>query len=270
MSGSVNFTTKYSQINSIQRDIMLLKQQISQLSNKFARYNKLMTDLIEGNVIPSSSSKSSRRSTDETSNLSENITFRKKGLTEIKGDIIMSGNIISENINNLSANVDVMLGQMLEAQRQLTEANTITITRQMKPQDISFSISDELDLVIDFKRLPVGLNDSLTFSIEGLTQPLIVFFDFAHHSTHTNHPAYHSFITKKESLTPDELPVYRITVELGQNVEQSHAVTLIQSNVRTRYEFDQDELISQIVNHIDNNDKTFFETLLVNINEIKN
>ena len=45
MSSCLNFTTKYSQINNIQRDIIELKRQISQLSNKFMKYNKQMTDL---------------------------------------------------------------------------------------------------------------------------------------------------------------------------------------------------------------------------------
>ena len=277
MSGQQNFTTRYSQINSIQRDVIELKHQISQLSNKFAKYNKQMTDLIENNVSSAlAKTKNTRNPTDtqhDTSRISENITFKKKGLTEIKGDIIMSGNIISENINNLSANVDVMLGQMLEAQRQLTEANTITVTRLMNINDVEIvtSVNDTdskhvvTNLIIMFKRMPVGLEDSITFSVQGLSQPLTIYFDFIHRSTHTNHPNYRSFIVKNETVNTNE-NVYKLHVELLG----TPTVKLLDLNAHTTYEFDQDRLVSYIVNYLDDRDKTFFETMLVNINEIKN
>ena len=247
----------------------MLKQQIYQLSSQFTQYKKQMTDLIENNVAQSELSVKRIAGVKSVDRLAENITFKNKGLMEIKGDIIMSGNIISENISNLSANVDVMLGQMLEAQRQLTEANTITITRQINKNDITLTTErmpdDRMKLVINFKRKPVGLDDSLTLAIEGLSQPLIVFFDFIHSSTHTSHPSYTSSIINDES---GEKPIYGVEITIPQPGRR--IVELIKFNIHVNYEFDQDRIMSHIVNYLDNNDKTFFENMVNNINEIKN
>ena len=226
-----------------------------------------MTDLIENNVVQSERSGKRIAGVKSVDRLAENITFKNKGLMEIKGDIIMSGNIISENISNLSANVDVMLGQMLEAQRQLTEANTITITRQINKNDIILTTErmpdDRMKVVINFKRKPVGLDDSLTLVVEGLSQPLIVFFDFIHSSTHTSHPSFNSSIINDES---GEKAIYGVELIVpGRRV-----VELVKFNVHVNYEFDQDQIMSHIVNYLDSNDKTFFENMVNNINEIKN
>ena len=237
MSNFVNYTTKYSQINGIKRDIMELKQQISIISRNFSKYNQQLKELM--------------------SNINSNINNNKNAI------FTMDGDIISDNIKKLSDNVDIMLNQMLEAQRQLTEANTIIITRKMNIEDIAITVDKGL-ISIKFKRKPTGLEDYITLRLKEKQQPLKIYFDYNHHSTHTDDPNYDSYFTNTMDNNNEFVPCM-LCLKL-KNVNSS--VEFIDHDVSTKYEYDQDQLISFIVNKLDEQNKGYFQELNNQINEI--
>lgn len=217
----VNYTTRYSQINSIKNEINVLNQKLNALSHRLQLY-------IQSNP---------------------NTKTRQSNFSELSEDI-------QTTISTLSKNVDVMLNQMLEAQRQLTEANTIVIKRVILPSNIHIT-SDKNKLLFEFERLPTNLDGYLELTTDELQYPLLIYYDAIHHSTHTSNPEYKSTIVTSNKLSLKMKTIF-------------HNPKIIKSTFITSYEFEQDALISHCVNQLDNTYPNFFENILNNIEEIKN
>ena len=175
-------------------------------------------------------------------------TCTQMGFNELSDDI-------RNTIDTLSKNVDIMLNQMIEAQRQLTEANTITITRPLSLFDIEL-LTNNNQLTIRFKRQPSNIDGYVEIETDELQTPLIVFYDPIHHSTHSNCPNYKPQIVKNNEI--------KIMMKQHQTNPRITNTTFL-----TAYEFEQDELISYCVNQIDLQQPNFFGNILKNIKEIK-
>lgn len=210
----INYTTRYSQINSI-------KNEITTLNNKFNMLARQIQMIIDSQPA------------------------NHTGFSELSEDI-------KTTIATLSKNVDVMLNQMLEAQRQLTEANTITITRNMN--DVRLSIETN-DIMIKFDRQPSNLDGYVEITCDELNQPLRVFYDYQHHSTHTSNTTYKSRIVEP----------LKLAVRMKQPLTN---LRLLVSTFETKYEFEQDALLSHCINQIDKLHPSFFSNVLDNVEEV--
>lgn len=217
----VNYTTRYSQINSIKNEINVLNQKLNALSHRLQTY-------IQSNPTTKS---------------------RQTNFSELSEDI-------QTTISTLSKNVDVMLNQMLEAQRQLTEANTIVVKRLIPPSNIHITI-DKNELLFEFERLPTNLDGYLELMTDELQHPLLIYYDAIHHSTHTSNPEY-----KPSIITSNKLSLKMKTTSQNPKITKSTFIT--------SYEFEQDALISHCINQLDEMHSNFFENILKNVEEIKN
>ena len=218
---NINYTTRYSQINSIKNEINVLNQKLNALSHRLQSY-------IQSNPTTKS---------------------HQSNFSELSEDI-------RTTIATLSNNVDVMLNQMLEAQQQLTEANTIIIKRPIRPDNIHI-INNTNELLFEFERVPVNLNGYLELSTDEFRHPLLIYYDAIHHSTHTSNPEFTTSIVSSNKLS------LKIKTTL-------HNPKIINSTFITSYEFEQDSLISHCINQLDETNSNFFENILKNVEEIKN
>ena len=215
----INATTQYSQLNSIKNEIGILNQKINALTKQIRTF------------------------------INETPKTHEQGIDLLSEDI-------RETINTLTANVDVMLGQMLEAQRQLTEANTITIVRPFDVSDINVSVNGN-ELRFEFKRLPNNIDGA--FELVSPETTVHIFYDVKHKSTHSDNPEYKPHVVSKGVLS----------LKMKTNHENQN-VKITSTTFTTEYEFEQDPLLSYYTDYIEMKHPGFFENVLKNVDEIKN
>lgn len=210
----LNDTTKLSEMNAIKRDIQNIKRAITHLTTIA---NKLVT-------------------------------------YETKHPIFIKTN--DGNINNilasLSESMDELFDQMLKTQNKILDANTITITRKLKPDSVNVNVEGKT-VKLTFSVMPHD-SGKITLTINGVN--VVLFINFTHVVVHADDSAL------KPTMSGNS-----ITFTCSNDV-----VTCVVESVELHrnYEFEQDEFMTFCINYFDDEDGKFFKTLLQTVHEVEN
>lgn len=158
---------------------------------------------------------------------------------------------VSNIINTLSENMDVMMDQMLKTQDKILDANTITISKKLSKDSVSVEGKGKsVELVLNVMPDESG---KVVLNIDGVK--LTLYANFKRKVCHTDNSKFSAKVCDNKIQVESTDEVHNVSIDL---------VDLIK-----KYEFEQDEFMSFCVEYISNNDERFFNELIQVVQEVK-
>lgn len=224
----INDTTRISEINKIKQQLQISQKLLNSLIiivNKIVKYENIKTT----NIVPNN------------------------GIVEIEGNVRITGELLSANITSLCESMDLLLEQTLTTQRELLDANTITISHQLKNEDIEININ-EGNMTIIFNVEPTK-SGQLVITINDVD--LTLFIDYSHNVVYSD-----------DSRFVPRFINHQIEINTNSQIAVSSA-TVKSVNLIREYEFEQDSFLTFCVQYLESKDNAFFNNLIETVQEYK-
>lgn len=169
-----------------------------------------------------------------------------------------SNNESASLLVSLSESMDVLLDQMLRTQEKLTDANVITISKQLTNDDVVVSVSGD-QIRLKFKVEPTK-SGNLTLKINDNVD-LMLFIGYNNKVVHSDNSNY-ICVFDTDDASSDIL-----IKPCGNSAGSINHASITNINLIHDYEFEQDEFMTFCVSYLSNKDPQFFNSLISNVHQ---